>query len=173
MHSCDYKKFVYVFTVYFPIVAFLSNQKRMKHMKNLQKIADSHLCGITTLYRNEHRTWWENVNEDEIYARIGDSDFAAEVERIVQDTIGNPVASLVKEGCQMSNRTKGHPPFLSTRPGGGAGIHTKRRSGSINGSYLKPFLMNYWSYGLFHSIALFSNSAIRKRDSEKPSRKAC
>ena len=70
----------------------------MKHMKNLQKIADSHLCGITTLYRNEHRTWWENVNEDEIYARIGDSDFAAEVERIVQDTIGNPVASLVKEG---------------------------------------------------------------------------
>lgn len=57
-------------------------------MKNLEMLADSHLCGIIALYQNEHRDWWENVNEDEIYACLSDPDFAAEVERIVQDAIG-------------------------------------------------------------------------------------
>ena len=57
-------------------------------MKNLEMLADSHLCGIIALYQNEHRDWWKNVNEDEIYARLSDSDFADEVDRIVQDAIG-------------------------------------------------------------------------------------
>lgn len=57
-------------------------------MKNLQKLADSHLSGIIALYQNKHKDWWKNVNEDEIYARLSDPDFADEVERIVQDAIG-------------------------------------------------------------------------------------
>lgn len=57
-------------------------------MKNLEMLADSHLCGIIALYQNEHRDWWKNVNEDEIYACLSDPDFADEVDRIVQDAIG-------------------------------------------------------------------------------------
>lgn len=57
-------------------------------MKNLEMLAESHLCGIIALYQNEHRDWWKNVNDNEIYDYLSDPDFAVEVDRIVQDAIG-------------------------------------------------------------------------------------
>ena len=57
-------------------------------MKNLEMLADSHLSGIIALYQNEHRDWWKNVNDNEIYDYLRDPNFAVEVDRIIQDAIG-------------------------------------------------------------------------------------
>jgi len=64
-------------------------------MKNLYEIAKAGLSGITTVYKNEYRSWWDEVNEDAVYAAIADPAFAAFVDRVVEDATSRDLREAV------------------------------------------------------------------------------
>jgi len=64
-------------------------------MKNLNEIAQAGLAGIATAYKNETRSWWNEVNEDAVYAAIADAAFAAFVDRVVEDATSDDLSEAV------------------------------------------------------------------------------
>ena len=50
-------------------------------MKRLQKIAE-HRSGVVETYKGETRKWFDVINDDDVYAAIGDPDFQAYVRLI-------------------------------------------------------------------------------------------
>ena len=50
-------------------------------MKRLQKIAE-HRSGVVETYKGETRNWFDVINDDDVYAAIGDPDFQAYVRLI-------------------------------------------------------------------------------------------
>ena len=51
-------------------------------MKRLNKIAEANLNGIVDAYKDETRSWFDIVNEDDVYAAIEDPEFQAFVRLI-------------------------------------------------------------------------------------------
>ena len=47
-------------------------------MKRLNKIAE-HRSGVVETYKGETRNWFDVINDDDVYAAIGDPDFQAYV----------------------------------------------------------------------------------------------
>ena len=60
----------------------------MKPMKKLNKIAEANLCGIVNAYRDEHRAWMDQVDENRIESELRDPDFEAFVRLI--EAIASP-----------------------------------------------------------------------------------
>lgn len=52
-------------------------------MEKLDKIAQYHDCGIVNAYKGETRTFFDTVNDDDVYAALGAPEFQAFV-RLVE-----------------------------------------------------------------------------------------
>lgn len=62
----------------------------MKKMNELMSVKGS----VVEAYNGESRDWWSHVNDDDIYAALGDPDFIAYVGDIYQDAVyGYPTVS--------------------------------------------------------------------------------
>lgn len=64
-------------------------------MKNLYEIAQAGLAGVIVNYKNETRSWWDEVDEDAVYAAVADPAFAAFVDRVVEDATSRTLREAV------------------------------------------------------------------------------
>lgn len=54
-------------------------------MEKLNKIAEANLNGVVDHYKDETRTWWDQVDEEAIYEAIGEPEFDVYVRLFVTE----------------------------------------------------------------------------------------